>query len=187
MSARGDGFVETLSGGAVAESITPSNLDELREAILALKLDGNFASDPVWAQEQGFEEYRNRWLASTQPDEFLAALKDSLRDPRTIADVFVDQGEPIAFVWVTFVDVPAFDLCIGELRDIAVLASRRREGIGSEILRQVADGARAVGAHVLRGETGAGNMPMQRAAEAFGAAACRVTYELVLDPSRVRG
>ena len=48
----------------------------------------NYACDCPWAREIGYEEYRANWFANSgQQEEFLSALRNSMKDERTIAEI----------------------------------------------------------------------------------------------------
>lgn len=154
------------------------DLKKDRAALLEFHAQANYASDSPSARRVSYACYRAKWLSTPQPAIFLRALKRSVKDKRTIANVWETQDRRVvAYVWVTFTEVPEYDFTFAEVRDIAVAPRYRRRGIGWTILRSVEDAARKKGANALRSETGAGNIASRGLHEKLGFKRHRILYE----------
>ncbi len=76
----------------------------------------NYESDrPSLRKAYTFDQFRDIWMRSRQPEEFLSALEASLKDPRTIAEIWEDGGTPVAYVWVKFIDWPEYGATRAEI------------------------------------------------------------------------
>ena len=149
-----------------------------RKFILDVHCELNFVSASEVDRRVPYERYRRQWLECGQPEGFLAAVAASLDDRRTLRDVVEDaDGDAVAYLWVTFVDVPGYDLVVAELNDLWVAPARRRQGIGRCLMAYVARDAQGEGAHRLRSGSGAGNGPSLRLHESAGFMPYRVQFE----------
>jgi GNAT superfamily N-acetyltransferase len=157
-----------------------------RDALLAFHSQCNYGAESPLARQLPYERYEAKWLSTIQPDSFLRDLKESLSDARTIAELWTDEnGEPIAYLWVTFTDVPDYDFVYAEVRDIAVIPKWRHCGIGTRIMTFAETQAKGSGANVLRSETGAENLASRRLHEAMQFQPYTVRFEKVLTDSAV--
>lgn len=129
-----------------------------RAALLEFHCQGNYESEAVWARTVPYADYRLKWLTTSQPESFLRAVSESMADPRTIAEVVEEEGEVVAWLWVTFSDIPEYGLTIAEVNDIAVAPQRRRRGLGLQLLEHAERLGRERGAAVLRSEVGIENV-----------------------------
>jgi len=139
-----------------------------RGILLEFHCRANYESDTLWAKSMPFEQYREKWLSTSQPFSFLSALAESMKDGKTIAEIWEDKGQIIACVWVTFTDIPDYNLTIAEVKDIVVAPGFQRRGIGLKVLEHVEQLVRENGAQVLRSETGIDNVASQRLHEKSG-------------------
>lgn len=134
-----------------------------RDFLLDVHCELNFVCESEVDRRTPYEVYRRQWLNSGQPEDFLAGVAKSLEDPRTLCEVIEDEvGEPIAYLWLTFVDVHGYDMMLAELNDLWVAPHRRRQGMGRSLIEFSAAHARSKGAHRLRSGSGAGNSPALR-------------------------
>ena len=91
--------------------ITHRRVDVERDKDVLLKLHShaNYAVASPWIRSRvSFEQFRDHWLATGQTEEFLGNLSKSMRDPRTVAEVWEVDGEPAGFVWVRLTDIDGY-------------------------------------------------------------------------------
>ena len=151
-----------------------------RRILLEFHSVSNYASERPWARETPFEEYREKWLSTSQPDEYLSALAQSMTDERTIPEIWQEDGQVIGYLWVSFSDVPDYDLIIAEVQDIVVAADFRRRGVGQRMLTHAEQTALDRGAHVLRSRAGIDNIASQGLHVKFGLQPQGIQYEKLL-------
>ena len=73
--------------------------------VLERNCRANYASECPWAREISYEQYRENWLTDPAQAEggFWKALLESMKDPRTIAEIIKTQsGEIVGWLWVAF-------------------------------------------------------------------------------------
>ena len=148
-----------------------------KEAILRFHALGNYHSDSSWATEDAFDRYLHEWLCTSQPGAFLTSLFESTKDPKTIADLWEDDGQTVGFLWVTFYDIVGYSITVAEVRDLEVSPELHGRGIGTRMLEFAESIALEHGADLLRSETGVSNVPMRRLFEKRGFETHRVQYE----------
>jgi len=102
-------------------------------------------------------QFREIWLGSRGTEEYLAALAASMKDPRTIAEIWEEDGAPVAYVWASFTDWPEYKMTGVEIHDVMVAPAYRRRGIATQIMQRVEKLARERGATLLRSGTGIEN------------------------------
>ena len=151
-----------------------------RIALLEFHCLGNYESDPAWAKAVPYDDYRAKWLATPQPETFLSSLPKSIKDSRTIAEIWEHDGQAVAFLWVTFVEISGYDLTIAEVNDLEVSPEFHRRGIGSRMMEHAEQMARERGADLLRTETGVANVATQALLARSGFQVHRLQYEKVL-------
>jgi GNAT superfamily N-acetyltransferase len=164
----------------------PADLDVDREALLEFHCLGNYHSDSPWARTMPYEDYRDKWLSTSQPAQFLAAVRRSLDDARTIVEIWEDGDSagllvPVAFLWLGFTDMRDYEVAVAEVNDIAVAPERQGEGLGRAVLRFAEQQARVRGANILRSETGVENLTSQGLHQSEGFETYRYLYEKRLD------
>ncbi len=152
-------------------------LEQDRAALLEFHCQGNYESETSWARTVSYEDYRHKWLSSSQPESFLRAVRESMADPRTIAEVVEEEGEVVALLWVTFTEIPDYGLRIAEMNDITVAPHRRRRGIGLQLLERAERLAWERGATVLRSEVGIENVASRYLHEKAGFRPFKTLYE----------
>jgi len=140
----------------------------------------NYESETPYARAMAYEEYRKKWLSTSQPKEYLTQLVATLKDERTMAEILEDKGWAIGYLWVTFNEIRAYNLTIAEIMDIGVASSHQRRGIGLSMLRRIEKVARQKGATLLRSDTGNENKASQRLHEKFGFRPYKIHYEKII-------
>ncbi|WP_158289647.1 GNAT family N-acetyltransferase [Paenibacillus flagellatus] len=149
-----------------------------RRRLLELHCEVNYACDTSWARELPYAEYREKWLSTSQTEQFLAHFAETLNDPRTIAEWAEDEeGRPIGYIWVVFADVPDYGLTIAEIADFWVAPECRRQGLGMRLLERIERTATGLGANLLRSETGMDNTASQSLHRKYGFEPYRVAFE----------
>ena len=103
-----------------------------------------------------------------------------MADPRTVAEIWIDGAASVAYVWMTLIDVPEYDLTIAELNEIAVASAYRNGGLGRRILDFAEKARRDGGASVIRSGTGIENYASQSMPRKAGFCTYRVEFEKVL-------
>ena len=159
------------------------NIKTDKSTLLELHCCGNYESETPWARTISYEEYRRKWLSTSQPESFLAHLAESMEDVRTIAEIWEEEGAIVGYVWVTFTDVKDYNVIIAEVNDIAISQPHRRKGVGTKMLKHVEQLARERGAHLLRSETGIENTASDGLHLKVGFKPYRIQYEKVLSKS----
>ena len=161
----------------------PINVVMDRNALLEWHCDGNYESETPWARRIPYEEYRKKWMSTSQPESFISHLAESTSDARTIAEIVEKDGTAIGYVWVTFTDVEDYAVTIAEVNDIAVSKSHRRARLSTRILEHVEHIVRECGADLWRSGTGIENVASADLHEKMGFKPYRIEYEKVLSPS----
>lgn len=157
-------------------------LPEDRAALLECHCELIYESDAPWAREAPYERYREKWLSTPQPDQFLTSLERSLADASTIADLWWDGGEAVAYLWVVFGEFGGYGMSYGEVNEIWVAHARRRQGLGVQLVRLAEAAAREAGAAVLRWTAGAENKASQELVMRQGFSSIQVTFEKRVTP-----
>lgn len=150
-----------------AERLTVENLAAFEGVVLDHHLRDLIQSQPAWFTGPHSDEFAARWRSSGQPEGFLTGLARSLEDDRTLAEIWLDDDDPIGFMWLQFIEVDGLDPYQGR-------------GIGAAMLSKAEQHARQTGATVLRGDTGAQNQRARRAIEQAGGFPAQITYEKLL-------
>lgn len=151
-----------------------------RDTLLTFHCRINYESETPYARRMTYEQYRETWLRTPQPESFLSDLADSMQHERTLAQIVEDNGEVAGYLWVTFTDVPGYDVTIAEIMDLIVAPEHRRRGIGQRMMTTIEKEARKRGATLLRSDTGIENVASQRLHEKVGFRPYRIHYEKVL-------
>lgn len=160
------------------------DINKDRDVLLEFHCRVNYESETSYARSMSYEKYQKKWLSTSQPEEYLSHLAETMEDDRTIAEIWEDDGAVVGYLWATFVDVQGYDVTIAEVMDIAVAPDYQRRGIGTRMLRHVEEIAREMarerGAILLRSDTGIENTASQKLHERFGFKPYRIHYEKVL-------
>ncbi len=140
----------------------------------------NYASDSPWARATPFEQYREKWLNTSQPEAFLRDLAESLADERTIAEIWEDSGDIVGYLWVTFSEIGDYGITIAEVKDIIVTDDYRHRGIGRKMMEHAEQLAQERGADIFRSETGIDNTASQKLLTSSEFKPYHILYEKLL-------
>jgi GNAT superfamily N-acetyltransferase len=143
-------------------NIRPIDPVKDRQTLLDFHCVTNYASgSPALRKVYNFDLFREIWLNSRGPEEYLSALANSMKDKRTIAEIWESGGSTVAYVWARFIDWPEYDTTAAEIDDIMVVPGFQRRGIAVQVIRYVEKLARERGATLLRSGTGIENVASQ--------------------------
>ena len=156
------------------------NIENDRTFLLNLRCLGRFEEIPTWARRTSYVQYRAEWLKTDNPDEFLQELQDSMADPRTIAEVWEEDGRPVGYLWVVFSEPEGYGRPLADVRDIVVATEHQRRGIGGLMLQHAEEEAQVRGAFSLRSETSFNNAASQAMHGRQGFKVVSFQYEKVL-------
>jgi len=156
------------------------NINEDRDFLLEFHCRINFESETPYARKLPYEEYREKWLNTSQPESFLSDLAKTMKENRTIAEILEIDSVKVGYLWVTFTDVQDYGITIAGIMDIVVARDYQRRGIGTAMLRHVEELAKGQRATLLRSDTGIENLASQKLHESFGFKPYRIHYEKVL-------
>ena len=156
------------------------NINEDRSLLLEFHCRINFESETPYMRKSSYEEYRQKWLSTSQPESFLSDLARTMKEDRTVAEILNDGDAEVGYLWVTFTDVQDYGITIAGIMDIAVASDYQRKGIGTMMLRHIEELAKERGATLLRSDTGIENMASQKLHESFGFKPYRIHYEKVV-------
>jgi len=135
------------------------------------------SGSPLFRKTYSYERFRGLWMKSGGTKEFLDALKASLKDPRTIAEIWEDGSTPVGYVWVKFIDWPNYGTTGAEIQDILVAPAYKRKGIAGQIVERIEALARERGATLMRSGTGVENTASQALHSKFGYKTSWMQYE----------
>jgi ribosomal protein S18 acetylase RimI-like enzyme len=156
------------------------NLEIDQEFVLDLGCMASYESLPNWYRNESYRAYRDTWYNSTLPKLFLSDLLVSLREERTLAEVWLEDNQRAGFLWMTFGDSP-HGLVIATLHDLVVEPGHQRRGIGKMMLQAATQYAKEQKAGILRVETSVENPASQAIYAREGFTVARLLYEKVLD------
>ena len=162
--------------------ITHRRVDVERDADILFELHSHanyFSASPWVKSSNSFERYRDHWLATLQPKEFLGSMTKSLKDSRTVAEMWEVDCEPAGFVWVRFTDVAGYDFTRADVDILAVAPEFQRRGIGSQMMAFAEEAARANGANALYIDTGWENEPARSLYVKRGFSERGIGYEML--------
>ena len=175
------------------------DLERDKSYILERHCQINYVCDCPWARKIPYEEYRANWFSNEgQQKGFLSALSESIKDPRTIADIIktspdkkiesdqktesnqkAESAEIVGYLWVPFHgDDP--DFIWADVQDIYVEEAYRGTGIAAYLMDYAEKWAKSHGAKVIRSGTGCGNISSQKLHQKMGYYQYRFEYEKVL-------
>ena len=162
--------------------ITHRRVDVERDTDTLFELHSHanyFSSSPWVTSSTSFEGYRDHWLKTPQTREFLGNLTKSLKDPRTVAEIWEVDGEAAGFVHVRFTDVTGYGFTRADVYDLAVAPEYRRMGIGTEMIAFAEEAARTNGANALYIGTGWENEPARSLYVKRGFREREIEYEML--------
>lgn len=158
-------------------SYRPADLEKDRDFILSMHSLGRFENDSASVRLGDLAAYRAWWGHTAQSDEFLELLAGSLEDERTIAEIWEEDGRPVAFLWVVFSRIAGYEVTVAEVNDLEVAQAHQRAGIGTMLLQHAEQIAREHGADLLRAEAGVDNEAYQGLQRKLGLAPYRIRFE----------
>jgi GNAT superfamily N-acetyltransferase len=154
------------------------DLEKDRATLLEFHSLTNYESTGrILRHSYAFPEYSKIWLNSNGVAEYLKAMAKSLEDKRTIAEIWEEKGQTVAYIWVRFSDYPAWEATVAEIDDILVIPEYQGKGIATKIIKHVEKTARERGAVILRSGTGIENIKSQGLHKKTGFETCRVEFE----------
>ena len=158
-------------------NIRKIDLNKDRQTLLEFHCTTNYTStSPIVRRAYTSEQFREMWMKSRGPEEFISALANSMKDPRTIAEFWENGDIVAAYMWVIFHDWPD-DQVDAEINDILVTPEFQRQGIATQMIKHVEDLARERGATVLRSGTGVENMASRELHAKLGFQTCHMDFE----------
>jgi hypothetical protein len=100
-------------------NIRAIDIQKDRQTLLDFHCTTNYESaSPLLRKTYTTEQYREIFMQSSGPDEFLSDLAASMKDRRTIAEFWKEKKAVIAYVWVVFHD---WETTGAEIKDILVV------------------------------------------------------------------
>lgn len=156
------------------------DINKDRDILLELHCRINYESETPYVRGVSYEQYRQKWLITSQTESYLSHLSKTLKDKRTIAEILEDNGIVVGYLWATFTDVEGYDITIATVMDIAVVPDYKRRGIGTKMMGYIEETAREREATLLRSDTGIENIASQRLHEKVGFKPYRICYEKIL-------
>lgn len=159
-------------------------IDE-KPRILEFHCQINYASETPWARRDPYDQYREKWFSTSQPDEFYAYFVETVQDQRTMAEIWFEEetGKEVGYLWVVFNDIKDYGISIAEINDLLVIPEYQGRGIGLQMLKYIETKAAERGADFLRSETGIENIPSRKLHEKYGFHVYRVLFEKKLGES----
>lgn len=151
-----------------------------RDTLLEFHCHINYASETPYARTVPYDQYRAKWLSTSQPDGFLNHLAETMEDDRTLAEFLEQDDVVVGYLWLTFWDVVDYGITIAEVMDLFVEPAYQRRGIGQVLLRRAEEVARQRGGTLLRSDTGAENAASQKLHGKEGFGLYKLHYEKVL-------
>lgn len=154
----------------------PVDLQLDRDFLLDLGCMASYESLPAWYRLHSYRAYRDTWFESSLPKLFLKSLSTSISEPRTVAELWLEDEQKAGFLWLAFSDSP-HNRVVATLHDLAVTPGHQRRGIGTMMLQAVEAMARERGAGILRVETSIENESTQSMYQKAGFTVARLLYE----------
>lgn len=156
----------------------PIDLEKDRQALLEIHCEIIYSSATPSERKRPYEEYREKWMSTTQPDSYISRLKRTMKDIRNFAEFLEDgQGKLVGYLWVMFEDIEGYDKTVAYVMDLGVTGDFRRQGIAMQMLGHIEEEVRTRGATILRSDTGIMNEASQNLHEKFGFTRYHVLYE----------
>jgi len=155
------------------------NIEDDKKLILEFHCQTNYASDTPWARRTSYDQYRDKWFSTSQPDEFYSYFVETTQDPRTMAELWIDDetDQVVGYLWVVFNDIKDYGLSVAEIYDLLVTPEFQGRGIGLQMLQYIEEKAIVSGANLIRSETGIENTPSIKLHEKSGFYTYRVLFE----------
>jgi len=153
-----------------------------RDFILECHCKVNYACDTPWARTLPYEQYRADWFnMPSQIEGFWQALTDSIKDPRSIAEIMEDDdGNIVGYLWAPFHEDAEAGFSWMDVQDIYIEKAFRGQGIAARWMDYAEQKAREAGAKVIRSGTGCENAASIKMHQRLGYNVYRYEYEKVL-------
>ncbi len=113
------------------------NIEKDRSILLELHCQINYESETPFAREVSYEQYREKWLSTSQPESYLKHLAKTMKDKRTIAEILEDNGILVGYLWMKLTEVEGYNITIAEIMDIIVVPDYQRQGIGTKMMKHI--------------------------------------------------
>lgn len=156
----------------------PIDLEKDRDALLEFHCEIIYSSGTPSDRKRPYEEYREKWMSTTQPDSYIRRLKETMKDVRNFAEFLEDEeGRLAGYLWVVFEDIEGYSTTVAYVMDLGVTADFRRQGTAMEMLEHIEEEVRSRGATILRSDTGIENEASQNLHEKFGFKTYHIMYE----------
>jgi RimJ/RimL family protein N-acetyltransferase/SAM-dependent methyltransferase len=158
------------------------DLDADRDYIFERHCRINYECDTPWARKLPYEQYRADWFANAgQQEGFMFSLRESMEDPRTIAEIIkTESNETAGYLWVPFHAGTESFMCWADVQDIYIEEAYRKTGVASYLMDYAEKEAKRNGARVIRSGTGCENAKSQGLHQKLGYYQYRMEYENVL-------
>jgi len=178
-------------GFCIFEAVKTKRADRFRHCKIDLEIDRdyvlerhcrvNYECDTPSARKIPYEQYRAEWFAwPGQPDGFLSALRESMADERTVAEIIrTASGEAVGYLWVAFHGGDE-RFVWADVQDLYVEENFRRAGVAADLMDYAEQAAKRNGAKVIRSGTGCENFKSQGLHQKMGYYQYRFEYEKVL-------
>ena len=153
-----------------------------RDYILECHCEINYECDCPWKRRMNYEDYRKEWFSlNGQITEFLGALVDSMKDPRTVAEIIEEvDGAVVGYLWAPFYEDAENGFKVSDIQDVYVEKSYRRKGIATELIKYAEETAKQNRADVVRSGTGCDNTASIGLHEKLGFYTYRYEFEKTL-------
>jgi GNAT superfamily N-acetyltransferase len=161
-------------------AIRDIDIENDKEFILESHCKINFNCDSKWAVEPGYNNYRDKWFSTEDPNKFLKALTKNLKDNRTLGLIVQDGIKKIGYCWVSFYDIKDYDISIAEINDILIIDEYKNKGIATFLIEYIEEKCKLNGAKVLRSGTGINNLASIKLHEKLNFQTYRVEFEKII-------
>lgn len=88
------------------------NIDRDRSVLLELHCRINYESETPFARKVSYEQYREKWFSTSQPESYLNHLTKTMKEGRMIAEILEDNGILIGYLWVNLTEVEGYNMTI---------------------------------------------------------------------------
>jgi GNAT superfamily N-acetyltransferase len=132
----------------------PIDVEKDREALLEIHSQIIYSSGTPMERRSSYEDCREKWMSTTQPDIYLKRLKETMKDVRNFAEFLEDEdGRLAGYLWVWFKDIEGYDMTAAYVMDLGVTEEFRRQGIGMQMLAHIEEEVKSRGATLLRSDS----------------------------------
>jgi len=136
------------------------DLNRDQEYILSRHCQINYSCESPWKRKMKYQDYQKEWFnQKNQIKAFCEALKESMKDTRTIAEIIDNEKEQrVGYIWVMFVADDESGFCYADVQDIYIEEEFRKMKIAERMLEYAEKLALANGAKAIRSRTGCENI-----------------------------